>query len=79
MTDQQIDDLTAFLGRPLTDMRVVLQRAPFDHPQLVVPNGHPMQGHRPLVTDDGVAADTLLEIPAVGRDGGPLPAGFLEQ
>jgi len=79
LTDQQIDDLTAFLGRPLTDLRVVLQRAPFDHPQLFVPNGHPMQGHRPLVMDDGVAADTLLEIPAVGRGGGPLPAGFLRQ
>ena len=77
LTEQQIDDLTAFLGRPLTDMRVVLQRAPFDHPQLFVPNGHPMQGHRPLVTDDGVAADMLLEIPAVGRSGGALPVGFL--
>jgi cytochrome c peroxidase len=78
LTEQEIDDLTAFLGRPLTDMRIVLQRAPFDHPQLFVPNGHPMQGHRPHVTDDGVAADTLLEIPAVGRDGGLLPAGFLQ-
>ena len=79
LTEQEIDDLAAFLGRPLTDMRVVLQRAPFDHPQLFVPNGHPMQGRRPLVTDEGVAADTLLEIPAVGRGGGPLPAGFLER
>ena len=41
------------------------------------PNGHRMQGNRPRVTDEGVARDILLEIPAVGRHGGPLPAGFL--
>ena len=77
LTEQEIDDLVAFLGRPLTDPRVAQQRAPFDHPQLFVPNGHRMQGNRPRVTDDGVARDVLLEIPAVGRHGGPLPAGFL--
>ena len=79
LTDQQINDLSAFLGRPLTDMRVVLQKAPFDHPQLFVPNGHPM-GHdgRPLVNDEGVARDNMLEIPEVGRNGGPLPRGFLQ-
>jgi cytochrome c peroxidase len=78
LTERQIDDLVAFLDRPLTDMRVVRQKAPFDHPQLFVPNGHPM-GHdgRPRVNDEGVARDNILEIPAVGRHGGPLPAGFL--
>jgi hypothetical protein len=50
----------------------------FGHPQLFVPNGVKMQGGRPLVTDEGVARDVFLEIPAVGRKGGPLPAGFLE-
>ena len=54
------------------------QSAPFDHPQLFVPNGVKMQGGRPQVTDEGVARDVFLEIPAVGRNGGPLPAGFLE-
>jgi hypothetical protein len=78
LTEQQVDDLVAFLGRPLTDMRVVRQSAPFDHPQLFVPNGHEMHGNRPLVTDEGVASDIFLEIPAVGRKGGPLPAGFLQ-
>jgi cytochrome c peroxidase len=77
LTQQQIDDLTAFLSRPLTDQRVVYQSAPFDHPQLFVPNGHPMQGTRPRVNEEGVAKDALLEIPAVGRYGGPLPRGFL--
>lgn len=78
LTEREIDDLVAFLGRPLTDMRVVRQSAPFDHPQLFVPNGHPMDGNRPRVTDEGVARDNLLEIPEVGRHGGPLPAGFLQ-
>jgi cytochrome c peroxidase len=78
LTDEQIDDLVAFLGRPLTDLRVVRQRAPFDHPQLFVPNGVSMRGGRPRVTDDGVARDVFLEIPAVGRRGGPLPDGFLQ-
>ena len=78
LTQQQIDDLVAFLSRPLTDMRVVRQSAPFDHPQLFVPNGVRMQGNRPQVTDEGVSHDVFLEIPAVGRKGGPLPTGFLE-
>jgi hypothetical protein len=78
LTERQIDDLVAFLGRPLTDMRVVRQSAPFDHPQIFVPNGVKRQGGRPQVTAEGVARDVLLEIPAVGRKGGPLPAGFLE-
>jgi cytochrome c peroxidase len=78
LSDGQIDDLVAFLGRPLTDPRVAEQRAPFDHPQLFVPNGHRMAGRRPRVTPEGVADDTLLEVPAVGRAGGPLPVGFLQ-
>jgi cytochrome c peroxidase len=76
LTEQEIDDLVAFLGRPLTDMRVVRQSAPFDHPQLLVPNGHRMLGSRPLISEEGVARDIFLEIPAVGRNGGPLPVGF---
>jgi len=78
LTRQQIDDLVAFLGRPLTDPRVLQQSAPFDHPQLFVPNGQVVQGGRPRLTKEGVAQDVLLEIPAVGRRGGPLPAGFLQ-
>ena len=33
--------LAAFMARPLTDERVRFKRAPFDHPQIFVPNGHP--------------------------------------
>jgi cytochrome c peroxidase len=79
LTPQQIDDLVAFLGRPLTDSRVVRQSAPFDHPQLFVPNGHSTnRDGSPRANREGVAQDVLLEIPAVGRRGGKLPDGFLE-
>jgi cytochrome c peroxidase len=78
LTPAEIDDLVAFLGRPLTDRRVVEQKAPFDHPQLFVPNGHLIHNGHPRVTDEGVAKDRMLEIPAVGRFGGPLPKGFLQ-
>jgi cytochrome c peroxidase len=79
LTPQQIDELVAFLGRPLTDTRVVRQSAPFDHPQLFVPSGHTTtHGGAPRVTHEGVAQDLVLEIPEVGRHGGRLPKGFLE-
>jgi cytochrome c peroxidase len=78
LTPQQIDDLVAFLGRPLTDSRVVRQSAPFDHPQLFAPNGHIMPGGRPWIIDEGIAQDLFLEVPEVGRNGGPLPKGFLK-
>ncbi len=58
-----VDDLVNFL-KSLTDDRVRFQRAPFDHPELVIPNGH--NG-----TSEGVALDNLLTIPAVGALGGP--------
>jgi cytochrome c peroxidase len=78
LSSDEIDALVAFL-ETLTDDRVVFQRAPFDHPQLLVPNGHP--GNFSSTTDadgNGQADDLLVEIPAVGAEGGkPLP-GFLE-
>ena len=73
LTSQEKADLVAFL-KGLTDERVRYQKAPFDHPQLFIPNGHP--GTQTSVTNDGTgkATDSLLEIPAVGKNGGtPLP------
>ncbi|MBI2858438.1 MAG: cytochrome C peroxidase [Chloroflexi bacterium] len=59
----------------LTDERVRQEMAPFDHPQIRVPNGHPGDNSRILsfTTADGVnqADDDLLVIPAVGRGGRP--------
>ena len=83
LTSQQKADLVAFLRTGLTDQRVLLEQAPFDHPQLFVPNGHP--GNQFSVTSSGntngtpTATDQLVEIPAVGRNGVTTPqANFLE-
>jgi cytochrome c peroxidase len=74
----EIDAIIAFM-ESLTDERVVFQRAPFDHPQIFVPNGHP--GDNTATIDenkDHLADDIMVEIPAVGAGGGsPIP-GFLE-
>jgi cytochrome c peroxidase len=77
LSDEEKEALVAFL-KGLTDERVRLDKAPFDHPQLFVPNGHP--GNETSVTDDGTgkATDTLLEIPAVGRNGGSGTPNFLQ-
>jgi len=80
LSDDDKEALVAFL-QGLTDERVRFQRSPFDHPQLFVPKGHPGDQNAVTIdtnvtTSDGTtqAADALLEIPAVGRDGGnPLP------
>jgi cytochrome c peroxidase len=55
----QRNGLLAFL-LALTDERVYWQKAPFDHPQLQVPNG-----------DNPAGTDNLVEIPAVGASGSP--------
>ena len=72
-------DLVEFL-KALTDERVRIAAAPFDHPQLFVPNGH--QGDDGSVAaENGQAVDDMLEIPATGRKGrkdGPELPGFLE-
>ena len=78
LAEDEINALVAFM-EALTDERVLYRRAPFDHPQLFVPNGHP--GDHTATVDsnaDGLADDVMIEIPAVGAAGGaPLP-GFLE-
>jgi cytochrome c peroxidase len=69
--------LEAFL-RALTDERVRYRRAPFDHPELFVPDGHPGDGGHVLDDGRGTALDRLRRIPPVGRRGGPPLPGFLE-
>jgi len=77
LSNKQKDELVAFLNA-LTDPRVARQSAPFDHPQLFVPNGHPRAEDGTLVSDGGKARDQFLLVPAVGRDGGqPIPT-FLD-
>jgi hypothetical protein len=69
-------DLVAFL-ESLTDERVRIAAAPFDHPQIFVPNGHPGD-HTAVDQQGGQALDSMIEIPATGRNGGPVLPGFLE-
>jgi hypothetical protein len=68
LTEEQKTSLVEFM-KSLTDERVRYERAPFDHPQLFITNGHP--GDQNAVTDDGrgQATTTVLELPAVGRNG----------
>jgi hypothetical protein len=81
-TLQEKQDLVDFLRNGLTDPRTVAQAAPFDHPQLFAPNGHPADGNGYPVQEDpahpGQATTQLMEIPAAGKNGGtPLPS-FLD-
>ena len=65
LTPAQADGLVAFM-LSLTDERVRHQQAPFDHPQLFVPNG-----------DVTAGTDNMVEIPAVGAAGGAVLQRFL--
>lgn len=67
LSKDQTRSLLAFLVS-LTDERVLFQKAPFDHPQLFIPNG---------VSPTNAAIDQLLELPAVGAQGGPSISRFL--
>lgn len=66
--------LLAFLSA-LTDERVRYERAPFDHPQVLVPNGHPgnEQQTQGAAADPELARDEIMVIPAVGRNGRTAP------
>jgi len=58
------------LLKSLTDERVRWEMAPFDHPGLVIPNGHP--GDEMSVKRNGgtiYAQDDVITIPAVGKAG----------
>jgi hypothetical protein len=78
LNDFEIDAIVEFL-ESLTDERVLYRRAPFDHPQIFVPNGHPGGPNSTTDADkDGLADDIMIEIPAVGAQGGPPLPGFLE-
>lgn len=69
LTSAEQAALAAFL-RSLTDERVRLEKAPFDHPQLYVPNGHPTDaGGNVIAESSGRARTIFLEIPAVGAPG----------
>ena len=60
VAEQYIVSLVDFLANGLTDKRVAFEQGPFDHPQIMVPNGSPKTNP---------AADTFIFIPAVGAAG----------
>mgnify|MGYP000361915115 CR=1 FL=1 len=75
LNPQKRADLLAFL-KSLTDDRVRYKQAPFDHPELVVPNGH--QGDHLFVSagnpiDPSLAIEDFITIPAVGANGSIEP------
>jgi len=62
-------DLVAFL-KALTDERVRWEKAPFDHPGLKIPNGHPKDEMGVKIDlKTGYGVDDNLVIPAVGAAG----------
>lgn len=73
---QKVADVVAFL-KSLTDDRVRYEQAPFDHPEIKIPNGH--QGSETgVVAGHPLAAelakeDDYLTIPAVGAQGSVAP------
>ena len=77
MNAQARVDVVTFL-LTLTDERVRFERAPFDHPSICVPDGHPETAPGVLVHDDRfpgapIAADAMFLVPAVGSEGGTVP------
>src|SRR5262249_1978168 len=74
-TDQT--NLVAFL-KALTDDRVRWEKAPFDHPALSIPNGHPPDEMSVKKNGNTIyAVDDTITVPAVGaagRQAAKLPA-----
>jgi cytochrome c peroxidase len=61
---KNVQDLVNFVSHGLLDERVALEKAPFDHPQLIVPNG---------VNESMPGQDSTLDVPAIGRNGRTKP------
>jgi hypothetical protein len=69
LTNAQEEALVAFM-QGLTDPRVVLQQAPFDHPSLCVANGAQLDLlGRVIATATGEALDNMQRLGAVGQSG----------
>ena len=68
LNGKQRDMLVAFL-MALTDERVRLHAAPFDHPQLIISDGHPKDHKNVKADGTGKAVDSWIVIPAAGRKG----------
>ena len=60
ISEDQKEDLVAFMVA-LTDSRVKYRRAPFDHPELTIPNG------------GSVSSEESIHLQEVGSDGAAVP------
>ncbi len=81
LTLQEKQDLVDFLRYGLTDQRTVMQSAPFDHPELTLPNGHTVANGYPVQNDpnhSGQALDNTMHLPATGAKGGKPTPTYLE-
>jgi cytochrome c peroxidase len=58
--NERMRALVAFLANGLTDPRVRFEQAPFDHPQLFIPDGAQVAN---------AGNDVMVELPPVGREG----------
>ena len=82
LTLQEKQDLVDFLRYGLTDPRTVAQSAPFDHPELTLPNGHTVAANGYPVQNDpnhsGQALDNMMHLPATGARGGKPTPTYLD-
>ncbi|AVH69284.1 cytochrome-c peroxidase [Nostoc sp. 'Lobaria pulmonaria (5183) cyanobiont'] len=76
LSPEEKQQLVAFL-KGLTDDRVRYDKAPFDHPQLFIPDGHVGNSNNVVNDGTGKAKDDTVEIPAVGRNGNSGTPNFL--
>ncbi|MDE2388935.1 MAG: cytochrome-c peroxidase [Betaproteobacteria bacterium] len=67
LSPQRREDLLNFL-KSLTDDRVRYEKAPFDHPELLVPHGHG-ESSKTNPLSGALAADEFIALPAVGAEG----------
>ena len=80
LSESDVADLVAFM-KTLTDERVRWEMAPFDHPALTIPNGHPGNelSVQARADNPSMAQETKLSLPSVGKAGrspttGPIRA-----
>ncbi|WP_375182875.1 cytochrome-c peroxidase [Marinobacter sp.] len=78
LTKMELAALVEFM-KAATDERVRFARAPFDHPQIFVPNGQVGDHHSVTDFGNGTAVDDWVEVPAVGAAGSATPLPSFEQ
>jgi cytochrome c peroxidase len=76
MTSTDIDDVVAFL-KTLTDERVRMEQAPFDHPEIYISNGHRGDESR-VWGKKRVAMSEYVRLDATGSTGGAGLTTFLD-